>query len=145
MGLEKVPEENRYHLSLSFYDFDGEPQRITKLLGLDPDSVGLKGECYTSGNLEKILDYSYWGYKWRVDTNEYVGTFIQSFIEQIIAPRLDAIASLAKESTVQFQIVQYYFDGFNPGLNIDAEYIQVLSRIGASLDVDIYCLSDTKE
>ncbi len=146
MGQNQTPDTNQNHISLSIFDFDIDPCDITENLQLSPKSIGVKGEKYTVGlpdnRIEKIRDYSHWQFEWELSTNEFIGDIIDRFIKEIIAPRIDKLMRLANSSSMQFQIVQYYYDGCNPGICIESENLRILTKIGASIDIDIYCLGE---
>lgn len=146
VGHKQVPDTNQNHVSLSLFDFDMDPNEITEELHLSPNSTGVKGERYTIGPqnncIEKIRDYSHWQYEWKLHTNEFIGDIIDRFIKEIIVPRIDKLVRLANSSSIQFQIVQYYYDGCNPGICIEKENMKILAEIGASIDIDIYCLGE---
>lgn len=146
MGHEQVPDTNKNHVSLSLFGFDVDPNEISEELQLSPTSSGVKGESYSIGpsenRIEKTSDYSHWQYEWKLSTNEFIGDIIDRFIKEIITPRVEKLVELANTSSVQFQIVQYYYDGCNPGVCIEKEDIKTLAKIGASIDIDIYCLSE---
>jgi Domain of unknown function (DUF4279) len=146
MGKSEIPEVNQNHISLSLFDFNSDPSEISKALDLSPSSTGIKGESYLVGppakRIQKIREYSRWQYEWKLHTNEFIGDIIEKFIKEIIIPRKEKLIHLANSSTIQFQVVQYYYDGCNPGVHIEKSSMEMLGAIGASLDVDIYCLGE---
>lgn len=145
---DEAEKVNRNHITLSFFDFNYSPDIISKELELTPHSIGIKGDEYMIGSknqIKKIRDYSIWSYEWKSQTNEFIGDIIERFIVEIILPRMDKIKKVSLNSEVQFQIVQYYYDGCNPGIFIKSEHTKILSEINSSIDIDIYCLSENKE
>jgi len=119
---------------------------ITKQLKLTPTSTGIKGETYfpvLKNKIERTHKETYWRYEWNRQSSEFIGDTISEFITEIIIPNKDIFIQLSKSSCVRFRIVQYYYDSCNPGIVIEREDNKILSEIGASLDIDIYCLNDT--
>jgi hypothetical protein len=136
---------NRNILSLGIYGFNEDPLFITEFLNLQPNSHGKKGEEYFIGknkDIKKIVDENYWTYKWEQESNDFIGDFIEKFIDEIILQKFYKFKELSKKCEIQFQIVQYYYTGWNPGVHIDKKKLKVLSEIEASIDIDIYCLSE---
>ncbi len=146
MGHDQVSDTNQNHVSIRLFDFDQDPNTISEMLKLSPSSIGFKGEKYSIGpphnRIEKISDYSHWQYKLKLSTNEFIGDIIERFIKEIIVPRVDKLVELSKIADMQFQVVQYYYDGCNPGVCIEKEDIKLIAKIGASIDIDIYCLGE---
>lgn len=145
-GANEVPDTNRNLISLGIFDFTVHPDAIGSQLGLPPNSIGVKGEEYEVGpvrnRIRKTHDYSFWVHTRETHSNDYIGESVTSFCREIIAPRLETLAKLSESCSIQLQVVQYYYTGCNPGFGLEKEQIQMLSQIGASLDVDIYCLGD---
>lgn len=145
MGNEKTPEVNQNHIILGFFEFDFLPDKFTSTLGLEPLEKGTKGEKYYSGRnkqLEKTHEYNMWTYERKIYSNDFIGDLVEKFIDEIIVPRVDDIKVLTKNCNVQLRIVQYYYEGCNPGLYIKAEHNKILAGINCSLDIDLYCLAD---
>lgn len=137
---------NRNHLILKFIDFDFHPDIITEKTGLQPLSIGLKGEKYFVGKknqIKKIRDCNYWEYEWKEISNDFIGDLIDRFFVEIIIPKLDLFKEVSHHcEIVRLVIVQYYYTGYNPGYGFTKEQINILSNINADVDVDIYCLCE---
>ena len=143
MGHQHPPDTNQINITLYFYDFDMAPSEITEEINLTPTSIGIKGEHYTispHNQIDRIRTQSHWEYEWELHTNEFIGDIVDKYINEIIFPRINKIASLAKASSVQFQVVQYYYTGCNPTLCIGKPFVKILAEIDASISIDIYCL-----
>lgn len=146
MGLENIPDTNQNHISFGLFGFDIAPNEISEELGLTPKSIGIKDEIYFIGppdkRIEKVLNENHWKYEWKLNTNEFIGDIVDRFVKEIIEPRKDPLKKLTRNSYLEFQIVQYYYDGCNPGIHINKENVTILAELGASIDIDIYCLAD---
>ncbi len=146
MGNDKTPDVNQNHIILGFFDFDFSPDIFTKDMGLQPLDKGVKGDKYFVGSkkdVEKIHEHNFWRHELKTYSNDFIGDLIAKYIDEIIKPRVDIIKRLTKNSNVQLQIIQYYYDGCNPGIHIDFQRNKILSDINCSIDIDLYCLADT--
>lgn len=136
---------NTNHTTLKFFDFNCSPQDITERLGLQPTETGIKGEKFFIGvddkKIEKIWPHNYWEYRLNTETDEWISLQVDSFIKEIIKPRVPLIKQITKICKSEFSVLQYIYDSPNPGLHFDQEIIKILFEIGVELDVDIYCLS----
>lgn len=146
MGNDKTPDVNQNHIILGFFEFDFSPDNFTNDLGLQPLDKAVKGDKYFVGSkkdIEKVHEYNMWTHELKTNSNDFIGDLIAKFIDEIIKPRVDTIKRLTKNCNVQLQIVQYYFDGCNPGIYIKPDHNKILADINASIDIDLYCLADT--
>ena len=146
-NLNEILEVNQNHIVLLLYDLCGIlPDEITNLLMLDPHSTGIKGESYKIGppnkRIAKTHHYSFWEYEWKDKSNDSIGDLIEKFIKEIIIPKKDLLKRLISKCKIQLKIVQYYYDGCNPGYHFNEQVISILSELQASIDLDVYCLSD---
>jgi hypothetical protein len=146
MGHSDTPETNQNHLKLVIYGFDYQPNLISEKLMIEPHSVGIKGESYEIGSpqnrIKKTHEYSYWEHEWKVYTNDFVGDIVEKYVDDFVRPNMASLIELSEDSDLQFTVVQYYYDGCNPGFHFDKRVVKILSDLGASIDIDLYCLSD---
>jgi hypothetical protein len=148
MMAKKKTEVNQNYLILRLFGFEFEPNEMTKILGLSPRITGIKGEEHYVGpskRLKRIWEYNHWEYEFKKITPEYIGEFISSFFNEIIGPRLKILKKISKKCpTIRLVVVQYYYDGCNPGYNLTKEQIKMLAEIDGEIEFDIYCLSEEK-
>jgi Domain of unknown function (DUF4279) len=140
-------DQNEDHIIISFSDFNYSPQLISDKLKIEPTTYGIKDEEHLLGNnntVKKVWKSNVWRFEWNLKTNAFIGDITQNFMEDIIIPRKEAIKELSLTSEVEFSIVQYYYDGYNPGTFIKKEQIKILSEINCSINIDIYCLNEKK-
>jgi len=76
-----------------------------------------------------------------VNSNDFVGDLADKFIDEIIKPRVQEIKSLSELFDAEFKIVQYYYDGHNPGYHFTLDRLIVLTEAGLDIDIDTYCLT----
>lgn len=135
---------NISHIILWFLNFEQSPEDITSHLGLTPTKTAIKGQEYsTSESLKskRFHKFSIWEFEWKVDSNKLVGDLAEIFINEIIKPRVNEIKMLADSIDAEFKIVQYYYDGYNPGYHLTVDNMKTLTEANLELDIDTYCLS----
>lgn len=140
-----MSEVNQNHIILGFFEFDFSPDTFTNEMGLEPLDKAVKGDMYFVGskkNIEKIHEYNIWTHELKIRSNDFIGDIIAKYIDEIIKPRIDIIKRLTKNCNVQFRIVQYYYEGCNPGIYLKSEHNKILAEINSSIDIDMYCLGE---
>ncbi|MBF9255815.1 DUF4279 domain-containing protein [Pontibacter sp. 172403-2] len=137
---------NENIVELKIFDFDIEHGYITDKLGLKPTRVWVKGEEYFFGDkgegIKKARENNYWEYRLNNISNDWIGDFIDKFIEDIILPRKDALRRITEQFHTELSIVQYIYDSCNPGLYFGKKAIKVLNDCGLELNIDLYVLSE---
>ena len=108
----------------------------------------MKGQKYFQGppdnNIEKIWPYNYWEYRVTTITNDWVNILIDDFFNTVIKPGEEKLKLVTLICQAEFSIVQYSYDGYNPGFHIDKEKLKILGNLGIELDIDIYCLENAE-
>lgn len=139
---------NENHITLIFSDFSCAPDAITGTLGIEPTKTGIKGQEYYIGPQDnkqrKVWPYNYWALRIIKKENNFISEFVDGFLNEVVKPNKEKIKALSAECEVELSIAQYYYSGCNPGFHFTADNLQVLTEIGAELDLDIYCLSDNE-
>jgi len=135
--------QNEIHISLKIFDFSCEPSELSNRLGIESTKQGIKGEPLSSKNgVARIWPYNFWEYGIKKETNEFIETPINNYIKNIIQPRETELIDIISNCKSEFSVAQYYYTGHNPGLHLEPETIKIISKIGAGIDVDIYCLAE---
>ena len=146
IGHSDTPETNQNHVKLLIYNFDYHPNQISERLTAEPHSIGVKGESYEIGpphnRITKTHEYNYWEHEFKLLTNEFIGDIIEKYVDDFIMPNISYFKELAVDGDIQFIVIQYYYDGCNPGFHFDKRVVKILSDLGASIDIDLYCLSE---
>jgi hypothetical protein len=140
---------NKNHIELKFFDFEVSHEEITTRLNLQPTNHWVKGDKYLVGTeglrTEKSRNKNYWGHEVKTESNDWIGELANKFIGEIIVPRTKAIKALTNTYHGEFSVVQYMYDGCNPGLYFDKRQIGILNDCGLELNIDIYVLSDVEK
>ncbi|MDB5012785.1 MAG: hypothetical protein JWQ25_987 [Daejeonella sp.] len=136
---------NENIVELRIFDFDIDHQKISDLLGLNPTHIWIKGEEFLFGDkrngIKKIRTNNYWEHRLTNITNDWIGKDVERFIEEIITPRKEVLKRIANQFHAEFSIVQYVYDGCNPGLYFDKKALKILSDCNLELNIDLYVLS----
>jgi hypothetical protein len=134
------------HTAIKLFNFKCSPEELTKKLGLEPTKTGVKGQSYWQGpadkKIEKIWPHNYWEYRVVKNENKWISEQVDQFIDEIITPKKEILKQIISSCEAEFSIVQYYYSSCNPGLHFDNKRLQIISDIGAEIDIDIYCLSE---
>jgi hypothetical protein len=139
---------NRNHIEIKFFDFEVSHDEITRHLDLKPTHFWIKGDTYlvgpANGRTEKNRNRNYWGHEVETESNDWIGDLADKFLNEIIVPRTTAIKELTEKCHGEFSVVQYMYDGCNPGLYFSKRQIKILNDCGLELNIDIYVLSDVE-
>jgi len=142
MQERETNDTNQNHIILWFMDFDLPHEAITARLTLQPTRIATKRqEQVTPNGITKISRHTFWEYEWKIESNEFIGDGVERFVNEIIKPRTEHIKALTAVIDAEFKIVQYYYDGCNPGYHFTTETMQTLIAANLEMDIDIYCLS----
>jgi hypothetical protein len=145
MQEKESKDVNRNHIILWFLNFDLSHEEITARLNLQPTRIATKGqEQITPNGVAKVSRHTFWEYEWKSESNECIGDAVERFVEEIIKPRTECIKSLAENVDAEFKIVQYYYDGCNPGYHFTTETMQTLIAANLEMDIDTYCLYEAE-
>ena len=138
---------NENYIELKIFDFENH-EEISNILNLKPTNVWKKGEEYLFGDktkgIKKIRKENYWEYRSKEITNEWIGNQIEKFIKEIIEPRIELIKKISNKFHSEFSVVQYMYDGCNPGLYFDKKILKVINECGLELNIDFYVLQGTE-
>lgn len=135
---------NKVHIYLKFYDFDIHPHEISEILNLKPAKLGLKGDIYSIGSIEKIkktYKTNWWEFRKDFETGEkWVQEPVNEFIIEVIEPRKKEIREVMSKGDGEFSVVPYFYSEANPGFFFESETIKILSEASLPFNLDIYCL-----
>jgi len=143
-GLKNLPTKNENFIIIGIFSKTFTPQAISKRLKLEPTKTGLMGHSFTGkyNKSPQLYNEHQWVFEKRWQSKEFISDDTETFIAEILKPRLSAFRKLQKDSELIFTLVQYYYLGPNPGYYFSPEALLVLSQAGFSIDIDAYCLAD---
>lgn len=131
---------NEIDLSFNICGFSCKPEDISSLLGIQPDEIHAKGQPRGSG--EAVYKESLWVIRSRILPSLEIESHIGDIMERL-EPVHERIKSLPGEFYCYLSCGVEIYDGpGGPAVVFDAKTLRILGTIGASLDIDIYCLGD---
>ena len=140
-------EKNKNYIELKFYHFDILHKDLTELIKLTPTHFWVIGDNYKIGppnrNGERIRTSNFWCFDKFAETNENLGDLVEEFIDNVIVLRIQEIKSLTEKYHGEFSVVQYMYEGCNPGFCLSKNHIDILSKCGLALNIDFYVLSES--
>lgn len=139
--------DKKVHITLIIDGFSCSPDEISKIIGLEATKTAIAGQKYEVGfnqrKTKRVYPQNYWEFMQKTSGNTWVSTLVSVFIKENIVPRkneIKSILSLNSEGTLS--IVEYIYEGHNPGLHFEKEEIKLLGEIGLEIDIDLYCLGE---
>ena len=131
---------NEIKVGLTLTDFDCAPEEITQKIGIEPTVTWLAGEPILGGTR------SYKENGWRLEVRDEDASGVDDLAKQLLQ-RLEGsryeVAKLAAEFYAEISCIVYATE-FVPELHFDRETLERIARLGAGIDIDLYCLtSDT--
>ena len=136
----RLNDMNENHVTLKIFEFSDSPEELTNAIGLEPTKTAVKGNKY--GKLNKPYPWNYWEYRWVRKEERYIGGLVEEFFLKVVEPKKDILRNILMKSSGELSVVQYLYQGCNPGLHINSGDLTTLNYIGAELDIDIYCMSE---
>lgn len=131
---ERMHSETSARILIADFDFD--PSRITRDLGIKPSKTWQRGQSTVPGALIKHRENG-----WAFDSKLPKSATIERHAENILAalaPAWEKITSLSKIYYVELSCAVYSFGGDRPELGFEKQIIKQLAEIGARIDIDLY-------
>ena len=131
------------YFGLKGHDFD--PDQATKLIGLVPTSVRLKGKI----GLPLNVKHSFWKYSLGEIEHAYIDVYkMSSDLVSILSPYKEKIkfakVELGLDATFQVVLRISTDDSLStPAIGFDSTCIEFINAIGAEIDIDTYLLPRT--
>jgi|ERR1051325_3506247 hypothetical protein len=137
MNTELAQEaENRVIVSLTITT-DRDPSEVSDLVGLQPSKTWRAGDLIGS----TARRYQQGG--WQLSSPSFAD--VEPAVDQLlsaIAVRTDELRGIAREAQLQIGIV-VYANAFVPAILLRADQVKTIADLGASIDVDLYCLMNS--
>lgn len=139
---------NENYVTLKLFDFACSPVQISNILGIEPTKIGVKGQEYSIGpednKQKKVWPYNYWEFRVKKKDNTWISEHVDHFISQVLSQKKSKLKEVIATCEAELSIVLYYYSGSNPGFHFSNKNLQLIAEIGAELDLDIYCLSESE-
>jgi len=140
---------NENYTTLKIFGFEGSAAELSARLQLVPTKTALRGEIrnYSPSHKgeKRVYPWNYWEFRWIRNEDRFIGELAEEFIAHIVEPRKDVLKDVIATCSGELSVVQYYYSGCNPGFHLSSKALNILSHIGAEIDVDIYCLASEAE
>lgn len=124
---------------LNIAEFECSPEKITKILGIQPTKTWIKGEP-----INPIGKRVYKENGWMIESpinpvNSNVDEQVESLLS-VITPYVEAFANLPSDVYIELSCVIYVpsNDHGRPTVGFSANTIKILAKLGANIDIDIY-------
>lgn len=138
-----MPEDSRpaeIHISFHIRGFEDSPTVITNILGIKPTSVHARGE--RRGSKGGIYRENVWALDADSSQIEDVESGVRQLVKRLEIAK-DKFVRLPQGSVLDLCCGISILDGpSGPPLTIDRHSTKFLGEIGASIDIDIYCLEN---
>ena len=116
------------------------PEQVTEATGIPCDSSWRIGDKRAKTVIEEKKNG--WVLNSALPRSESLETHVERLLERL-APHLDKIRRFSQEDSVELSCVVYAAEP--PALNFSRSVIDRLSRLGASLDIDLYLMDDDQD
>ena len=139
-----MTSESKYPDTYCYFYAEGfacEPEEITKLLKIQPTEFRRKGDAGRNGLPVKVNS-------WKIqDDSPRQDHFFENHLKSILAkiePSTPAILQLSEHCSVGINCVGY-FEGCNPGFEIEPDLLKRLGALKLTLGFDLYTFPESEE
>lgn len=127
---------NKIYAWFGIYNFEEDPEIITKRLGIKPSQVWKKGDKKPFGKKFINIHKNTWKINSDLKINETAEEHIKHLLE-IVEPAGKHIKNLSKKCYIEFGLALYIKD-YNPGIHLEKSLLERISKLNAELDLDFY-------
>ena len=137
-----VSEIDKICIYLIIYDFDFDPDIITEKTELKPYKTEKKGLKHKRkyGMEEYISESNYWEIEYKHENVQSCEEAINGFMETIINPHKEYFREILKTANGKLLFVYYTYRSTNMGIWFEKDFVNILSELNLSIDLDLYCL-----
>lgn len=132
---------NKIKLNLYIFDFEIPFEEISKIIGIEPTSIRIKGEARTKNNILKIEE-NCWVLSSGLDEDQDFEAHLNAIIE-IIKQNLKGFKTVCKEYYTELSCIVKISENeeiSTPSIHLTKDAIGILAQINASIDYDIYLI-----
>ncbi len=134
---DRLNMTTKTNLITTIFGEEFDPNRISKLTGINPTSIRYKGDKIRGySNLyrkETCWEYSF-GYKKTLNFSNISNLFVKKFKNQ------NKLFEYIKECSLETKIyiVPQIYDGVKPGLHFDKEFMELIVKMNGRINIDMY-------
>lgn len=127
------------HVSLTLWGGDGNPDRLTKSIGLSPTRTWAKGDLIPCTIIRRE------DHGWSLESGRMISGMLHEVVETVlrqVADRTDIIDKVREENNlcIQLQCAVYAPEDNIPSMYFSSDAIRMLSEMHSDLDIDFYYL-----
>lgn len=140
-------DDNEVRAEFGVFDFDCPHAEISAVLGLEPDSVQVKGDVESIGPAGHKVARPVKRNAWLVASPAAIDQPPEMHLRQLVdklRPASARIREIASKYYVEISLVVYSPDA-NLGIHIEGELLAMIAGLGVSLDVDVYQLGQASD
>lgn len=130
--------EAKVVLRISHFDFN--PSEISNHIQIDGAPEVFMSRIGDKIKSHGVVGHNFWGCESKCYDNVSFRSKIDEYIDVI--SKNTFLNENSHDLSIELGLVIYIYDDPNIGFNVSLEQIGVLNRVGASLDVDVYCLRE---
>lgn len=137
---------NNFSIALKISNFEFDVNHLNNLMKIDPTEFHYKGESYAlkgpTGPVLKNYKDNYWEFRREYESDDWVQKYVDTFIKEIIAPRIEMLKNISTQAALELFIGVNYLGDVNPGFHFQANDLTVLAYAGLDIDMDLYFLKE---
>jgi len=131
--------ENKAYIRI--HDFECSIDEISNELKLNPSRSWIKGEKVPNRKSDIRRKQSTWEYQSTIDPTEPIEKHIDSLLDTFESKK-DVFKKFSKKYYTELTLAIYEYKSCNPGFLLENKMLERISKLGLTLDVDIYVLLD---
>lgn len=128
---------NEIKVGFTLTDFECTPEEITTRIRLEPSKTWVVGDQISGSTLAYKVN------GWRLELIDEDASGVEALLEQLLQ-QLEvsghAIAELAREYYAEISCIVFATE-YVPELHFSHKALERITRLGAGIDIDLYCLT----
>lgn len=133
--------DNEIKVRFVLLGFEQDPGAVTDLLQIEPTETWQLGEPMLPSPV-RVHKENGWALSAQRDSTTGVGDQVNDLLDRLEKAR-DSLNSLVGTYR-EFSCVIFAYDGV-PEIHFSSDTLKRISNLGASIDVDLYCMEDREE
>jgi len=134
-----MAKKNEFKFRLNIHGFRCSPDQITSITGIDPSKVWFEGEPVLPGTLNRNEQNGWQISSSLAKTHELIEHWNALHTDmEIIASKREL---LPPEVEIEVSCVIFAYESI-PSIYFEHKQIELLDKLKAELDIDLYCLID---
>jgi len=144
----KTAIDNEVNTRLIIFGFDGDPDEITRAVGLEPTKIVIKGEVWrTDPNgvwPPQLHEESCWIRQLDIPASKDADEHIELALQQL-EPYAKGISEMTGRYNGELSVYGFAHYASRIRLDVQREWVKALAELNINLDVDVYPIADDEE